>query len=62
MASMGSRRIYYPGNKKTCGRCHQTADNCKGEAVAKNCDENGGTKVDLLDHMKNHWKNVGFKP
>ena len=19
-------------------------------------------KVDLLDHMKNHWKNVGFKP
>ena len=59
----GSRvRIYYPGNKKTCGRCHQTADNCKGEAVAKNCEENGGTRVDLLDHMKNLWKNVGFQP
>ena len=59
----GSRvRVYYPGNKKTCGRCHQSADKCKGDAVAKNCEENGGTKVELQDHMRNLWNKTGFQP
>ena len=43
----GSRRIYYPGKKNSC---------CK-ELLG-----NGGTKLDLLDHMKNLWKNVSFQP
>ena len=59
----GSRiRVYYPGNKKTCGRCHMTAENCKGDAVAKSCEENLGVRVDLHDHMRKLWKSIGFQP
>ena len=55
-------RVHYPGNKKTCGRCHQTAENCKGNAVAKDCEENGGARVNILDHMRIVWESVGFRP
>ena len=59
----GSRvRIHYPGNKKTCGRCHKTADQCRGDAVAKSCEENQGVRVELQDHMKCLWERVGFHP
>ena len=59
----GSRvRIHYPGNKKTCGRCHRTADQCRGDAVAKSCEENQGVRVELQDHMKCLWERVGFHP
>ena len=59
----GSRvRVWYPGNKKTCGRCHMTAENCKGDAVAKSCEENDGVKIDLKAHMKNLWESIGFQP
>ena len=59
----GSRvKIYYPGNKKTCGRCHQTADICKGEAIARDCESNGGLRIDINDHMKKLWHSVGFEP
>ena len=55
-------RVHYPGNKKTCGRCHQTAELCKGGAVAKDCEENDGIKVSLYDHMRKVWENIGFQP
>ena len=59
----GSRvRVYYPGNKKTCGRCHKTVENCVGDAVAKDCEENDGPRVPLVDHMKNLWLAIGFQP
>ena len=59
----GSRvRVFYPGNKKTCGRCHNQANLCKGEAVAKTCEENGGSRVDLVDHMRILWAQVDFQP
>ena len=59
----GSRvKVFYPGNRKTCGRCHQTADTCKGEAIARDCEENGGSRVDLATHMKQLWIKVGFQP
>ena len=55
-------RVYYPGNRKTCARCHQTADICKGDAVAKDCEANGGSRVDINDHMQTLWEKVGFSP
>ena len=59
----GSRvRIHYPGNKKTCGRCHQTSETCKGSAVAKDCESNGGVRMELVNHMRNLWSLVGFQP
>ena len=44
-------RVYYRGNKKTCGRCHKLASECPGDAVAKNCALGGGDCVSLSDHM-----------
>ena len=59
----GSRvRIHFLGNKKTCGRCHQTAEHCKGNAVAKDCEGNGGVRRDLVDHMRDLWNLVDFQP
>ena len=28
-------RVFYRGNRKTCGRCHKSADDWPGEAIAK---------------------------
>ena len=59
----GSRvRVHYPGNKKTCGRCHQTAEHCKGEAVARSWEDNDGVRVDIKDHMKALWEAIDFQP
>ena len=54
--------VFYPGNKRTCGRCHQTPENCVGEGFAKHCEDNNGTRVPLVDHMKNLWTAIGFEP
>ena len=54
--------IFYPGQRKTCGRCYQIANNCPGGAIAKLCDEKKGPKVKLTDHMIAYWKSIGFKP
>ena len=55
-------RVFYRGNKKTCGRCHQGAGVCPGEGYAKECAENGGKRVDLAEHMKTLWQDIGFTP
>ena len=55
-------RVYYRGNKKTCGRCHKTAPDCPGDAIARDCGNNGGARVMLSDHMKDLWNKVGFVP
>ena len=55
-------RIYYRGNSKTCGRCHGTAGACPGGGFAKDCGANGGQRVDLAEHMRTLWQQVGFKP
>ena len=54
--------VNYPGLRRTCGRCHQTSQVCPGESWAKKCEENGGQKVKLLDHMKSLWQEIGFNP
>ena len=55
-------RIFYRGNKKTCGRCHEESGSCPGEGYAKDCQVKGGKKVDLAEHMRNIWKEIGFTP
>ena len=55
-------KFFYRGNKKTCGYCHNTPEKCKGIGTAKKCKENGGSKLDLADHMRNVWKKINFSP
>ena len=55
-------RIFYRGNKKTCGRCQKTANDCPGNAISRNCAIGGGVRVFLSDHMKNLWQEIGFVP
>ena len=54
--------ISYLGQKKTCGRCHQTALPCPGNGIAKKCEEKLGPKIQLKEHMRNHWEKIGFVP
>ena len=55
-------RIFYRGNKKTCGRCHAESGSYPGEGYAKDCQAQGGQKVDLAEHMKKVWQEIGFTP
>ena len=54
--------VFYPGQKKTCGRCYQTGGKCPGNGIAKICAEKNGTKVRLQDHMLEHWREIKFEP
>ena len=40
----------------------QTTDRCPGEAQAAQCEDVGGTRISLLDHMKRLWELVDFRP
>ena len=55
-------RVYFRGNIKTCGRCHQSAQTCLGGGIARNCQSQGGQRVDLFEHMRNLWATIGFIP
>ena len=35
---------------------------CKGEGLAKLCQENGGQRVPLIEHMRSLWTHIGFTP
>ena len=52
----------YHGQKRTCGRCHRYSPECPGRGIGRNCELNGGEKVDLRVHMENVWREIGFKP
>ena len=45
-------KIFYRGNLKTC----------PGNGIAKECKNNGGTRLDLAKHMKKVWEQIGFSP
>ena len=47
--------VSYFGQRRTCGRCQGTASTCPGEGTAKVCEERGGMKVAIKDHMKALW-------
>ena len=55
-------RIFYLGNKKTCGRCHNFANSCPGAGIAKECEGKNGQRVALVEHMRKLWESIGFKP
>ena len=55
-------RVYYRGNTKTCARCHEVSGSCLGGGYAKDCHTNGGKKLDLAEHMRSLWKEIGFSP
>ena len=54
--------IHYPGQRKTCGRCHENGDKCVGGGFAKICQQKGGIKVPISAFMLDHWKAIGFEP
>ena len=54
--------VRYTGQRRTCGRCHQTSLACPGGGWAKICEEKGGPRVTLREHMGNLWATIGFKP
>ena len=55
-------RVSYAGQRRTCGRCHQTSAECPGKGLAKICETKNGERVALIDHMRAHWRNIGFEP
>ena len=55
-------KIFYRGNEKTCGRCHRTSRTCLGGGIAKECDQAGGGRMHLNDHMRKIWSEIGFVP
>ena len=55
-------RVYYRSNTKTCGRCHQGGSQCPGGGIARECQNMGGQRKDLIEHMKELWHQIGFSP
>ena len=55
-------KVFYRGNQKTCGRCHEPARTCPGGGIAKDCEEAGGTRINLNEHMEKVWSEIGFQP
>ena len=55
-------KVFFRGNKSTCGYCHKDVTKCPGEAKAKNCKEKGTKQVHLGDHMQALWKEIKFDP
>jgi hypothetical protein len=51
--------IKYPGQTKTCNKCHQEAPACPGKGLAKDC---SSEKVLLSEHMLSYWKTINFQP
>ena len=54
--------ISYTGQRRTCARCHKTPGSCLGGGLAKNCEAKTGPKISLVEHMKELWEEIGFKP
>ena len=54
--------ISYAGQRRTCGRCHKVPSACPGGGIARTCDERGGQKIGLREHMDSLWVEIGFKP
>ena len=55
-------QVTYAGQRRTCGRCQKTSRDCPGGGLARQCETNNGKRVKLIDHMRAHWKEIGFEP
>ena len=49
-------KIIYRGNKRTCEKCHQTASECTGRGIAKECTSD---RIPLDQHMTNMMRKIG---
>ena len=54
--------VSYAGQRKTCGRCHGDSRSCPGRGWAKSCEQNSGVRVELREHMRQLWSDIGFSP
>ena len=52
-------RIAYPGNLQTCARIHNFPKACPGSGMAKSCEDKGGKRRSLSDHMRRVWAKLG---
>ena len=54
--------VSYPGQRRTCGRCHRTGVTCPAGGLAKKCEEMGGEAGSLVAAMRTHWEAIGYTP
>ena len=54
--------VRYSGQQQTCARCHETAFNCVGGAMARRCEAAGGKKVDFSNYILELWSKIGYTP
>ena len=54
--------VSYSGQRRTCGRCHSDSRTCPGGGWARACEEKGTSRLELRDHMRKLWAEIGFKP
>ena len=55
-------KVFYRGNRSTCGWCQADVTKCPGGAKAKSCKEAGTKQVHLSEHMKEVWSSIEFNP
>ena len=55
-------KVYFRGNRSTCGWCQADITRCPGGAKAKTCKEKGTGQVHLGDHMRTLWDQINFDP
>merc|ERR1711954_329726 len=54
-------RVVYPGNTRTCARCHQGPLLCPGGGLTRDWAEQGGQRLPLYHHMSQLWDKVGYQ-
>ena len=51
-------KVIYPGNTRTCARCHLAPSQCPGDGIARQCEANGTDRVPLTTHLKQLWNRL----
>lgn len=54
--------VRYEGQIQTCARCLETARKCKGNGIARKCEEKNGIKADFSQYIKELWREIGYCP
>ena len=51
-------KVIYPGNTRTCARCHSPPNQCPGNGIARQCEAQGTDRVSLSLHLKQLWERL----
>ena len=51
-------KVIYPGNTRTCVRCHSAPSQCPGGGIARECEAKGTGRVPLTTHLKQLWSRL----